>query len=284
MLLKNNIILFIKGYVVGIANLIPGVSGGTLAITLGIYERLIEVLSNFTKKVKENILFLIPVILGVGASILSLSGVISYSLEHFLFATIMLFVGAILGGMPMLCKKLQGKKITTSNIISFLIAFLVVILTTIFSGDTSVSFENIGVFGYIKLLLVGTVASATMVVPGVSGSAMLMTIGYYKPIIDVIKSLTDFDVLGHNMQILIPFGVGVIAGIILIAKVINYLLKSHEVTTYYGIIGFVVASVVSIIYQNFFMNGLITVVFAEILVGVLLCGIGFYGAYKLGDK
>lgn len=282
--MKNNIILFIKGYIVGIANIIPGVSGGTLAITLGIYERLIEILSNFTKKVKENIIFLIPIILGIGASLLTLSGVISFCLERFLFATIMLFVGAILGGMPMLCKKLQGEKVNVSNIIAFLISFSVVILLTVFGGDNVVSFDNLGVLGYIKLFFVGAIASATMVVPGVSGSALLMTIGYYKPVIDTIKTLTDFDVLGHNMAILIPFGLGVVAGIILIAKLINYLLKNHEVATYYAIIGFVLASVVSIIYQNFILGGLISVKFLEILAGIILCGLGFYGAYKLGDK
>jgi len=110
--LKSNILLFIKGFVIGIANLIPGVSGGTLAITLGIYERLIEILSNFKSNIKENVKFLIPIFLGVGASILSLSGLISLCLERFLFPTIMLFVGAILGGLPMLCKKLKGSKLS----------------------------------------------------------------------------------------------------------------------------------------------------------------------------
>ncbi len=282
--MKNNIVLFVKGFVIGIANLIPGVSGGTLAITLGIYERLIEILSNFKSNVKENIKFLIPIFLGVGASILSLSGVISYCLERFLFATIMLFVGAILGGMPMLCKKLQGKKISVSKVLSFLIAFTVVILATALGSENVVSFDKIGLLVFIKLFFVGALASATMVVPGVSGSALLMTLGYYKPIIDTIKSLTDFSILGHNMGIVLPFGIGIIVGILLIAKLIDYLLKKHEVATYYGIIGFVIASVVSIVYQNFFQGGLITVVWTDILIGLILCAVGFYGAYKLGDE
>lgn len=281
--LKNNILLFVKGFIIGIANLIPGVSGGTLAITLGIYERLIEILSNFKSNVKENTKFLIPIFLGVGASILSLSGLISFCLERFLLPTIMLFVGAILGGMPMLCKKLKGSKLSFSKAMSSLTAFAVVIIATVLGSGNNVSFDNLGFLGFIKLFFVGGLASATMVVPGVSGSALLMTLGYYKPIIDTVKNLTDFNILGHNMAIVFPFGLGIVIGILLIAKLIDYLLKKHEIATYYGIIGFVLASVVSIIYQNFFSAGLISVLWTDLLFGIILCAGGFYGAYKLGD-
>lgn len=281
--MRNNILLFVKGFIIGIANLVPGVSGGTLAITLGIYERLIEILSNFKSNVKENIKFLIPFFLGVGASILSLSGLISFCLERFLLPTIMLFVGAILGGMPMLCKKLKGSKLSFSKAMSFLTAFAVVIIATVLGSGNNVSFDNLGFLGFIKLFFVGGLASATMVVPGVSGSALLMTLGYYKPIIDTVKTLTDFNILGHNMAIVFPFGLGIVIGILLIAKLIDYLLKKHEIATYYGIIGFVLASVVSIIYQNFFSAGLISVLWTDLLFGIILCAGGFYGAYKLGD-
>ena len=202
--MKSYILLFIKGFVIGIANLIPGVSGGTLAITLGIYERLIEILSNFKSNVKENVKFLIPIFLGVGASILSLSGLISLCLERFLFPTIMLFVGAILGGLPMLCKKLKVSKLSFSKAASFLGAFFVVVLATVLGSGNAVSFGKIGVLELIKLFFVGGLTSATMVVPGVSGSALLMTLGYYKPIIDTVKSLTDFSILGHNLAIVLP--------------------------------------------------------------------------------
>lgn len=281
--MKSNILLFIKGFVIGIANLIPGVSGGTLAITLGIYERLIEILSNFKSNVRENIKFLIPIFLGVGASILSLSGLISLCLERFLLPTIMLFVGAILGGLPMLCKKLNGSKLSFSRAASFLGAFFIVILATVLGSGNSVSFSKIGVLELIKLFFVGGLASTTMVVPGVSGSALLMTLGYYKPIIDTVKSLTNFSILGHNLAIVLSFGFGIIVGILLIAKLIDYLLKKHEIATYFGIIGFVIASVVSIIYQNFFVYGLISVLWTDLLFGIILCAGGFYGAYKLGD-
>ena len=103
--MKKNISLFIKGFIMGIANIIPGVSGGTLAITLGIYEDLIGVLSNFLKNIKKNIKFLLPIGIGMIASILSLSKVINYCLEHFEIQTILFFIGLILGGLPLILKK-----------------------------------------------------------------------------------------------------------------------------------------------------------------------------------
>ena len=123
-----------------------------------------------------------------------------------------------------------------------------------------------------------------MVIPGISGSAVLMTLGYYEPIINTIKDLTNFSNLANNMMILIPFGIGVIIGILLIAKLIEYLLKKYEIKTYYGILGFVFASIISIIIQNFFMNGIISISILEVIVGLILFGLGFIVAYKLGDK
>ncbi|MEG0978437.1 MAG: DUF368 domain-containing protein [Oscillospiraceae bacterium] len=282
--MKNNFILVLKGFVMGLANLIPGVSGGTLAITLGIYERLIDALSNLFSKIKENLKFVVPLLIGVAIAFLTLSGPISYCLEHFIFATILFFVGAILGGMPMLCKKLKGEKASALNVVILLVSFAFVIFSATLGGENVVSFAGISLFGYIKLFLVGALASATMVIPGVSGSAVLMTIGYYKPVLDILKNITDFSHLGKNLAILVPFGVGVIVGMLLIAKLINYLLKKHEVPTYYGIIGFVLASVVAIIYQNFILAGPISASISEVVVGIVLCVVGFYTAFKLGDK
>ena len=103
--MKEYILLTIKGFFIGLANIIPGVSGGTIAITLGVYEKLIGCISHIFKNLKENIKFLLPIIIGAGISILLLSKVISYSLENYVLPTILFFIGAILGGIPMLAKK-----------------------------------------------------------------------------------------------------------------------------------------------------------------------------------
>ena len=140
------------------------------------------------------------------------------------------------------------------------------------------------IIDYLLLFVVGVVASATMVIPGVSGSAVLMTIGYYKPILNIVKNLTDFSSLGSNLAILIPFGLGVLVGILLIAKVLEFLFKNFEVKTYYGVLGFIVASIIAIIYQNLVINANFVFSFGSLIIGIILFILGFVVAYKLGDK
>ena len=280
----KNIILAIKGFFIGLANIIPGVSGGTLALTLGIYEKLIGCISHFFKNLKENIKFILPIVIGAVIAILSLSHLISFCLDNYVLPTILFFIGAILGGLPMLIKKVNGHKITISNIIIFLITSGIIILLLFLNSETEVSFQNMNIIDYLLLFVVGVVASATMVIPGVSGSAVLMTIGYYKPILDIVKNLTDFSSLGSNLAILIPFGLGVLVGILLIAKVLEFLFKNFEVKTYYGVLGFIVASIIAIIYQNLVINANFVFSFGSLIIGIILFILGFVVAYKLGDK
>lgn len=280
----KNIILIIKGFFMGLANLIPGVSGGTIAITLGIYDKLINVISHIFTNFKENMKFILPIGIGIVLSVLTLSKAISYSLEHYLFITIMFFIGAIMGGIPMLYKKIKGKEKNIISYVIFTLTFMIIIGLTFLNGDNEVSLESMNLIGYIKIFFIGLIASATMVVPGVSGSAVLMTLGYYEPIINIVKDLTNFSNFGYNLSILIPFGIGVILGILLIAKVIEYLLSRYEVKTYYGILGFVISSIISIVIQNFIMNGIISINLIEIIIGIILFILGFIIAYKLGDK
>ena len=280
----KNVILAIKGFFIGLANIIPGVSGGTLALTLGIYEKLIGCISHFFKNLKENIKFILPIGIGAVIAILSLSHLISFCLDNYVLPTILFFIGAILGGLPMLIKKVNGHKITISNIIIFLITSGIIILLLFLNSETEVSFQNMNIIDYLLLFVVGVVASATMVIPGVSGSAVLMTIGYYKPILDIVKNLTDFSSLGSNLAILIPFGLGVLVGILLIAKVLEFLFKNFEVKTYYGVLGFIVASIISIIFQNLVINANFVFSFGSLIIGIILFILGFVVAYKLGDK
>ena len=276
----KSLILIIKGFFMGLANLIPGVSGGTMAITLGIYDKLINVISHLFKNFKDNMKFIIPIVIGILLSIITLSKVISYALTYFLFPTILFFVGAIIGGVPMLYRKVKGNSSISSYFI-FTITFIIIVALTFLTGDNLVDLSSVNIISYIKLFGVGVISSATMVIPGISGSAMLMTLGYYEPIINVIKDLTNFANILYNLKILIPFGLGVVIGILLIAKLIEYLLNKYEVKTYYAILGFVFGSALSIILQN--LIG-INLNILEVIIGIILFIIGFLVAYKLGDK
>ena len=279
--MKENILLMIKGMIIGIANIIPGVSGGTLMITLGVYEKIIETISHFFKNIKKNLKFITPLGIGLALAILLFSKLIYFSLSKFPFATTFFFIGLILGGIPLLWRKVKIKTRKISNWLVFFITFtLVVVFTFLKSGNNMVDLTTIGFSNMISLFLVGVVAASTMIIPGISGSFMLMLLGYYEPIINTISSITNFNLLGHNLLILIPFGIGVIVGVILVAKLIEYLLKKYEVKTYFGVLGFVLASMIAIIKP--FINIDVNVI--ELIVAGLLSIVGFIGAYKLGEK
>lgn len=277
--MKEKLTLAIKGFLIGVANIIPGVSGGTLAITLGIYEKLIGAISHFFKNLKENIRFIIPIGIGAVLSILLLSRVISFCLDKYTLATILFFIGLILGGIPLLNKKIKGHYKNVSNIIIFLLSFGFVVALSILKGENVVSFENMQVINYIMLFLVGVVAAATMIIPGVSGSFVLMLLGYYKPIVDTIGDLTKFNNIWQDMMILVPFGIGVLVGIVAISKLLEFLFKKYEVKTYFGVMGFIMASIITI------FTGAEGLVFSvpQLLIGLILLGIGFAAAYKLGE-
>lgn len=275
--MKNKGILLIKGFFMGVANIIPGVSGGTLAITLGIYERLLEAISHFFKKFKENISFLVPIGIGAVLSIVLGSRIIEFSLENYPLPTILFFTGLILGGIPMLYKKVQGH-INGKNLIIFILTFAFVIGIMFLKSGSNVNLKEVDLMGYVFLFFVGVVAAATMIIPGISGSFMLMVMGYYKPILNVINEFTSFENVMHNFFILLPFGLGVLVGIVGIAKILEYLFKKFEVPTYFGVLGFVLSSIIGI-----FVQTQITITFLQIVAGILLFSIGFVIAYKLGD-
>lgn len=279
--MKEKILLMLKGFVMGIANIIPGVSGGTLAITLGLYEDLIKAVSHFFTNIKENIKFLIPVALGMVLSVAVLSNVIGYSLDHYPIPTTLFFVGLILGGIPLLYKKIHNEPKSFSNLLVFLITFAIVaVFAFLNTGDRMVSFNQMNMVGYLLLFGVGVIAAATMVIPGISGSFVLMLLGYYEPIINTIRELTKFHHVIGNMLILIPFGIGVVLGIVVIAKIIEYLLEKQPVKTYFGIIGFVIASLISIVLPLFDLS----FDMMQVITGIILLGIGSIIAYKLGEE
>ena len=276
--MKDKMIILIKGFFMGIANIIPGVSGGTLAITMGIYEDLIGAISHFFSNFKKNIKFLIPLFIGAGLAIVIGSKVIGYSLEEFPLPTILFFTGLILGGIPMLYKKIEGN-INSKNILIFITTFAFIIGLTFLRSGNEVSFTSMNLFSYLMLFVVGVAAAATMIIPGISGSFMLMVMGYYKPLIDVISQFTKFQNIIQNMMILIPFGLGILVGFVGIAKLIEFLFKKFEVPTYFGIIGFVLASIIGIFTST---TGLAFTI-GPLLVGIVLFVVGFMIALKLGD-
>ncbi len=286
----NSLVLVIKGFIMGIANIIPGVSGGTLALTLGIYEDFINAISHFFSDFKKNVKFLIPVVIGMGLSIVTMSNVISYGLENYPIPTELFFMGLVVGGIPMLVGKVKDKK-EKKQVSSYIIAFLTfgLVMVLAFSDEIfgnglgEVALANLDFIGYVVLFLVGIVAAATMVIPGVSGSLVLMLLGYYKPVVDTIKELTHFKNIGHNFIICVAFGLGVVIGIVVIAKIIEWLLKKYETKTYFGVIGFILASVIAIP-VSVMHEVEISVDIVQSIIGLALIVVGYIIGNKLGEK
>lgn len=246
---KIGLINFIKGFILGIANVIPGVSGGTMAVSMGLYELILSSIGNFFKDIKGNFIKLLPIILGILVAIVSTSKLVTYALTNYKAQTLCLFIGLIFGGVSLIMRKIKGKGSKTNYLIFFVIFFFVISLNFLKTGLIEISFTNMGIIDYLLLLVMGFIASSAMVIPGISGSFILMVLGYYDKIIYTISTITDFSKLGSNLLILVPFGIGVIIGIVFMAKLITNLIKKYETKTYFAIMGFVLSSVVVLLLQ-----------------------------------
>jgi len=276
----------LKGILIGIANIIPGVSGGTMAVSMGIYDKIISSITNLFRNFKQSIKTLFPYIIGMFLGIVGLSFFIEFLFEKYPLPTNMLFIGLILGGVPMLFRRLKGKKTNIGHYLLFVIFFSFTIILQLLThvGETNLTY-SFDLIQTIKLFIIGVIASATMVVPGVSGSLILMLLGFYNPIIEAItsflKALLSFnigEVLGA-CAILIPFGIGVVVGIIVIAKLISFLLEKFETHTFSAILGLILSSPIVI-----FMNATnITINFGIIVASVITLVIGLFISYRLGE-
>lgn len=281
--MKDKLILFVKGVVLGIAFIIPGVSGGTLAVLLGIYEELIEAASNFYKSLsnfKKYFMYLLPIGIGVVVSVGVCAKIIKFGLEKAPIVTMLIFLGLILGGIPKLFKSVDNKP-GVKEFLCMLVGIVIVLLMLFMDkGSSNVNFDNMNALGYFLVFLVGILASATMVVPGISGSFTLMLIGYYEPILNVVNNLTSLNNVGANLLIMLPFLLGVVIGIVVIAKLIEFCLNKYRTVTYYVILGFVLSSVISVFYevaQNPFS-------LIQYIIGFLFMIIDSIFIYKIFEK
>ncbi|MGY3715026.1 DUF368 domain-containing protein [Sutcliffiella cohnii] len=231
----------IRGMMMGVTELVPGVSSGTLAFILGIYDRLIVAISEFfSKDWKKHLLFLAPLLIGMGISLKAFSTVVTYLMENYKQPTQFLFLGLIIGILPLLYRESDMKKsFNVKHYIIMIIAIIPVVLLEINRGpesDTILVMDNIGTFVYI--FLSGWLASMAMILPGISGSLVLVILGTYVTATTALKDL--------NVPIIIVFGLGVLLGVILCSKIIKHLLYTYPKGTYATIIGLVLGSIYAV--------------------------------------
>ena len=256
--MKNKIIDFFKGFGVGISNLIPGFSGGTAAVILGVYDRFVtmfgDLFSNFKQTFKQCWAFLIGMVIGVIVGILAISELIGL----FPVQTAFFITGLVIASYPGVIKLIkESGKINIISIICFIIFASIIVILPFLNKNV----DNETFYWYVPLILfaLGALCAAAMVVPGLSGALILMIFGYFFFVMAHIKSLiielVKFTFNGYWISLLCigAFGIGIIIGLVAISKFLKKALEKWPVVVYMSILGILVASpfaVFWLIYTN----------------------------------
>ena len=234
-----------KGAIIGLGMIIPGVSGGTLAVLLGIYEELILRINNLKKEFKASMKFLLPLLLGMVLAFGAMYYPMKLALEHIPFELCLIFVALMACSTPKIGKDAYNSGFHKWDIVFSIIAFAVCFgLCFIPIGEELELNLHMPWYMYPSLFLVGILSSIELVVPGISGSMLLLIIGLYKPLLNTISNL--FKTPLDAFVILLIFAVGLVIGFFTIAKLMKYLLSKFEHQTKWAIFGFVIASIIAL--------------------------------------
>jgi len=239
----NYIKKIIAGIAIGIANVIPGVSGGTIAVVFGVYSDLIGAASLDIKIIKANFKIYLCLFGGIGLGVLLFARLFKIVYERFPIQTNFFFIGLIIGSIFIIFEFVREKEQkssfkTASKILWFFIGLSIMLALYFFKGaaaSSTAAVETLSLGSFIFLFLAGFAGAAAMVIPGISGSFLLLIMGAYYT---VIKAITEL-----NIPVLIPVGLGILAGIILSARLIGFLMEKFPKITYAFILGLVAGSI-----------------------------------------
>lgn len=260
--IKSELRILMVGAAMGVANIIPGVSGGTIAVVFGIYEQLMEALGNFyldKQKRLEYVRFLAVLFLGSVLAIVGLAQLLSWCFENYPLATVYFFIGLILGSIPVVLKTHDDMKANIGRVAAFLISFVFVIVLAVMQdgSDSAKSVFDHTIFGfadYLFYFLSGAIAASAMIIPGVSGSFILLLLGIYWNVLSSLSGLTStlfeqgfIAEMRVRLYLLGSLGIGVVIGILLISKLMSWLLKKYPAPTFYAILGLIIGSIYQIL-------------------------------------
>lgn len=252
--IKEKALDLVKGLAIGVSFIIPGVSGGTMAVILGIYDKIINAINNLAKKFVESVKILLPIALGAALAILICWYPFKLAFEHIMLVMVSLFAGFIIGGMPGIIDEVRNVKIKPIYIVVASIAIILSVALGILSVLMELNIQSLydsrPWWLYIIIILVGIIASFALVMPGISGSMILMVLGFYTPTLNLIDNFLSWTNIGPSLSILACLALGVVLGVILASKVMAFLLSKFRVGTFYAIIGIIIGSLIAI-YYNF---------------------------------
>ncbi|CQR48282.1 hypothetical protein BN1058_02647 [Paraliobacillus sp. PM-2] len=258
-----------RGMMMGASDVVPGVSGGTIAVVLGIYDRLITAVNGFlSKDWKKHLSFLIPLGIGILTSIFLLARGIEFLFDHYPRPTQFSFLGLIIGVLPYLFHKSEAKYKFKVNHYFLLLVGMMIVSSMLFlkAGNTdSITTMNIQTYGF--LFFAGFIASAAMILPGISGSFLLLILGAYNTIINAISEF--------KIDIIAVVGIGIVVGIVVMSKMVHYFLANYTTATFAVIIGLVIGSVF-VIFPGWPTST------SEAVVSIITFALGLFVAFLLG--
>ena len=259
-------LLFFKGLLIGIGKIIPGVSGAMLAINFKVYEKAIEAVTNFFSDWKNNFKFLLILGLGILLSIIFGSKVVLYLLSNYKFLTLMFFIGLIIGGTYNFGCNIKFNK---KNIVGIIIPFLILLGISLFNINNSYIINN-SFLDNMMFFIAGFIEIFSSIVPGISGTSLLMILGMYTNVLKLISNIFDYNYVNDNLLLYFSYGVGMFISFIITTYIINYLLKNLKDITYAVILGLSMASIfflLLITFQNSYS-------IIEFIIGIMLLVLG----------
>ena len=252
----------LAGMGIGIGAAIPGVSGAAIAVMLKVYEDIINAVNDFRKHFGYSIKVLIPILLGIIIAVIPCIILFKLAFQYLMFVLICMFCGFLVGSLPSVINEVKGVKPSKKQIIILVLAAIFVILLGILSiicGDSinlTTTFDLMPWWLYLVLIPVGILAAVALTVPGLSGSLILLIIGFYRPLIDHATTWGkeifsgNFSHTGMLFGMIGCFAIGCIIGVVLISKLMVKLIAKYHDTTFFGIIGFIIGSIV-VLFLNY---------------------------------
>lgn len=281
----------ILGFFIGIAIVVPGISGSTISILFNLYDKILYSISNIYKKFKESISFLLPIFLGIIIGF-TLGLIALKQLINILpFSVTSLFAGLMLGSFPIISKEIKNERIIKQRIILLMIGLLIPLLISITSTNFIIikPIENLKINNYIIFILIGYLIALTQILPGLSATSLLMSLGYFKPLLESIS----IEYIINNPTIILLYLsiiIGFIIGMLTLSKLITFLLTKRKKETYFLIVGLSISSIISMFYNpdiyNIYIswiNGNIIMIY-DLSIGVILFILGIISSRKLVEK
>ena len=299
---------FFAGMAIGTGAAIPGVSGAAIAVIFRVYEDIIAAVNNFRKKFGWALSILIPILIGVLLAVAICIILFHIAFSHFMFVLMCLFAGFLLGSFPGITDEVKGEKIDKKAIVLMAIGFIFVIVLGALSVIAGINGFNVASLFvelpwwlYLVLIPVGAIAAVALTVPGLSGSLILLIIGFYRPLIDTVEGWAKAIIKNGATNYILPllgvigcFAIGCLIGVVLVSKIMNVLLRRWRKGTFYTIIGFIAGSVFVLFfnyeifkyYQVWGGQVILGIsqsmpMWLEMIVGFLVLGACAFGSYQL---